>query len=552
MTLLNQHTPYCDSIQMALRLPCAAGRKLLTDSAFQKDHRLVVEGTATHAGLIINRRVYRPYRVKDAARSMYDPAPIPIVEGHMPTDWSAKDDCRGVGTIQLAQYVDTRRGRPEDAVITKWDGNPHVNSLGHLRYFGYIDDAEAIPRVLDQRLNRQSIGFYTDEMRDSITGIDLYSTEYDEWPEHVRMCQNEVDGKPVFMIPGQLCYYHLAFTDEPADPWAGIDAFKSAPSEIQETKGMFQLYAQDREDGLIYDMADPDAVRHFRKPLWAASFDFDQRRRGELGRIRQEKISAAASTTGGSPNPEPGSLPVPELSSQDGQEAPQASATADSAPATDTRATKPPETVPAAHDAADSARSEGDRKVPDNDEEVTMEKILELIRGLNQGSDKVVADIITGLNLDNEQIRSLEPIAKILKADSEAATAAQTKAVDEVMAQAKTESNRLAGELKGATDKLAELEAARKRQLVDRLYTVQVNLDAIKAAEIDTEDKVTAIKAELARQPADSLEFSLRSLERLQGVFITDTVSVISKKSGKGEAAAQESDKLPRFMKSRG
>ena len=551
MALLDPQIPFFDSVQMALRAPCAAGKKLLTDSAFQKDHRLVVEGVATHAGLIINRRCYRPYRVKDAARSMYDPAPVPIVVGHYPVDREAADDCRGVGTIQLAQYIDTRRGRPEDAVITKWDSNPQINSLGHLRYWGYIDDESAIPRVLDGRLNRQSVGFYTNEMCDSITGIDLYSAEVEEWPEHVLEQRSEVDGQLAYLIPGQLAYYHLAFTDEPADPWAGVDAFRSAPREIQETCGTFQLYAQDSEDGLMYDMANADSVRHFRRPLWAMGFDFAQRRDAELDRIRCEKLSAV-SNTGDSHKQEPGSLPAQELPSQDDQDACKEGAAADGAPSADTHAAGQTETVPAAPQATDSASSEGDREVPNIDEEATMDKILELIRGLGKGSDTAVTDIIAALAMTDEQIRSLEPVAKILTADSTAAEQAQTQAIESVKAEAKAETDRLAGELKAATDKLAEHEAARKSELVDRLFATQVELGGYKKAETDSEDKIKALKEELAKQPTDSLEFSLRSLERLrdkQGV--TDTVSIIPKKTGKG-GDREDDAKLPRFMKLNG
>ena len=548
MALINPQTPFFDSVQMALRAPCADGKKLLTDSAFQKDHRLVVEGVATHAGLIINRRCYRPYRVKDAARSMYDPAPVPIVIGHYPVDREAADDCRGVGTIQLAQYIDTRRGRPEDAVITKWDASPQINSLGHLRYWGYVDDEDAIPRVLDGRLNRQSVGFYTNEMRDSITGIDLYSTEVEEWPEHVLEQRSEVDGQMAYLVPGQLAYYHLAFTDEPADPWAGVDAFRSAPREIQETCGTFQLYAQDSEDGLMYDMASADSVRHFRKPLWAMSFDFAQRRDAELDRIRREKLSAV-SNTGDSHKQEPGSLPAQELPSQDDQDACKEGAAADGAPSADTHAAGQTETVPAAPQATDSASSEGDREVPNIDEEATMDKILELIRGLGKGSDTVVTDIIAALGLTDEQIRSLEPVAKILTADSEAAAQAQAQAIETVKAEAKAEADRLSGELKAATDKLTQHEAARKVELVDRLFATQVDLGGFKKAEIDGEDKIKALKEELAKQPTDSLEFSLRSLERLRDKqAIKDTVSVIPKKTGK-DGENDNDAKLPRFMK---
>lgn len=182
-----------------------------------------------------------------------------------------------------------------------------------------------------------------------------------------------------------------------------------------------------------------------------------------------------------------------------------------------------------------------------------MDKILELIRGLGQGSDKVLGDLIVALGMTDEQLRSLEPVAKILKTDSEAATAAQTKAVDEVKAQAKIETDRLTGELKAATDKLAEHEAKRKSQLVDRVYNIQVALDAFKAAEIDSEEKIKAIKDGLAQQSTDALEFSLQSLERLHGGPVSDTVSVIPKKSGKGEHGSDKDNATtPRFMKLRG
>lgn len=91
-----------------------------------------------------------------------------------------------------------------------------------------------------------------------------------------------------------------------------------------------------------------------------------------------------------------------------------------------------------------------------------------------------------------------------------------------------------------------------KAELVDRLFTTQVELGGYKKAEIDSEEKIKALKEELAKQPTDSLEFSLRSLERLRDKrSITDTVSIIPKKTGQGGDREEEA-KLPRFMKTRG
>lgn len=74
-----------------------------------------------------------------------------------------------------------------------------------------------------------------------------------------------------------------------------------------------------------------------------------------------------------------------------------------------------------------------------------MDKILELIRGLGQGSDTVVTDIIAALAMTDEQIRSLEPVAKILKADSTVAQQGLAQAIETVKAEAKTEADRLVG-----------------------------------------------------------------------------------------------------------
>lgn len=549
--LLDSSTPFSDSVLCTLRPPCAAGKRLLTDSAFQKDHRLVSEGTATHAGMIINRRVYRPYRVSAAARTMYDPAPIPFVVGHAPVDNATPADCRAVGTIQLAQYVDTRRGRPEDSVITKWDANAPADSLGHLRYWGHIDDPDTITRVLDGRLNRQSVGFYTDQMIDSVTGIDLYKAELEDWPSHVLERKNEVDGKLAFLVPGKLSYYHLAFTDEPADPWAGIDAFKTVPSEIQEAHGKFQIYAQDSEDHLIYDMSDPDAVKHFRKPIWALGFDFDARRAGEVDRIRKEKL-LAVSTTGDSHIQEPGSLPAPDLPSQDGPDAKHEADDPMGAASADTRDGAPTDTVPAVTDEANSIGSEGDREVPSIHEEATMDKILEMIKALGVATDRVVADLIVKLGLGEDQIRSLEPVAKILQTDAAAAEQGKTAAVEAAQAAAKTEVDRISGELKSTQDKVTAFETARQTEMVNRMYDAQVKLGIYKAAELDSEDKVKAIKADLAKQSTDSLEFSLRSLERIQGpTQKTEVTSTVPKRTG-AATSATDSDTTPRFMKNQG
>lgn len=183
-----------------------------------------------------------------------------------------------------------------------------------------------------------------------------------------------------------------------------------------------------------------------------------------------------------------------------------------------------------------------------------MDKILEQIRQLGKGDGQVVSDLIKALGVTDEQLRALEPVAKLLMTDSEAAEQAKTQAVDAAKNEAKVEIDRISGELKAATDKVAEFEQKRKNQAVDRLFETQKALGIVKPAEFDSEEKVKALKDELAKQSTDALEFSLGSLERLRGTGSgSDTASdsvVPKQKQTKGMEG--DSANTPRFLKING
>lgn len=270
--VLTPDTVLYDSATLTIRRPCAQGRRLLGDSGFRKDHQLVAMSTATHAGMLINRRVYRPSQLKPAARTFVEPSPKPVVVGHDAGSLFQQVDGRAVGKIVKAEYMDTSNGRPDDFVTTKWDYKKRP-PLGHVRVWQQIFDSDTIERIMDGRFNRQSIGFNARQMLDSISNVDLMTLSREDWPDHIVEGKAQVDQKLVYIIPQDMMFIHHAFTDEPADPWAGVDAFKVEPKQQTEGVGVVQFYAQDRGSGVLWDTCSADAMKNVYNPVWAVSID---------------------------------------------------------------------------------------------------------------------------------------------------------------------------------------------------------------------------------------------------------------------------------------
>lgn len=264
---LQTHT-FIDTVKIDVVAPSASGKKLLSDSGFQKDNELYVSGVATHAGILINRRLYRPSRLRGDGffgyKSMLEPVPNPIVIGHY------GDDGRSIGQVSKADFVDTSKGRPDDWYISQWEGDVGKLATGYIKVMDKIVDLDAIARILDGRLNRWSIGFRTNSMVSSIDGYDLLGDE--PYPEYLIEGKTEVDGKTVYFMPDKMSFYHRAYTDEPADPWAGVEKIHSSQEEVDsETHSNLQFWARDNATGGFVDMADPDVDKFFRKPVFPVS-----------------------------------------------------------------------------------------------------------------------------------------------------------------------------------------------------------------------------------------------------------------------------------------
>lgn len=214
-------------------------KAFLQDSIYTSSNSpLMVKIAATHSGLITrNNGFYMPDKMRDGATTFVQNYGKPVLLHHNSYDGDP------VGRVKHASYVDTSTGiikqdnkdylkdfiDPHVSFDTKVDlvdrlirdgllDDPSYDGVGYIELIAAITDKEAIQKIADNRYLTVSIGAETDAAVCSICKVD--------WAEAGDMCEHRpgeiYDGKPAFIIAGNLFYDEVSFVSTPADPHAKI------------------------------------------------------------------------------------------------------------------------------------------------------------------------------------------------------------------------------------------------------------------------------------------------------------------------------------------
>ena len=203
---------------------------------------LICEVDATHAGTLINNRIYPPEAMKKGIRTWTAPYKKPILTNHDDT----KDP---IGRVVAAKYLKTDRG-----ITDEKDWKPILREsegYGYQRLTVKITDAEAIKKILDGRYQTVSVRMSTDHCYCSICDTD--------WSAGEGPCEHtpgsKYEGKLAYMTTGDLSYREMSFVNIPADEYAGV---KEAIIADQKNTTEINLYANNDSEKVLSDLETGD------------------------------------------------------------------------------------------------------------------------------------------------------------------------------------------------------------------------------------------------------------------------------------------------------
>ena len=205
----------------------------------KKGYSLICEVNATHAGTIINNRIYPPDKMKRGIRSWTAPYKKPVLTNHDDT----KDP---IGRVISGKYLMTPKGLTDG---DNWKPILHESEgYGYQRLTVKITDPEAIRKILDGRYETVSVRMSTDSCKCSICGCD--------WSGSDGPCEHtpgtKYEGKLAYMTTGDLSYRELSFVNIPADEYAGV---KEAIIADERDAAEISLYANNDKEKVLSDMS---------------------------------------------------------------------------------------------------------------------------------------------------------------------------------------------------------------------------------------------------------------------------------------------------------
>lgn len=217
---------------------------------------LYVRMAATHAGVIINNRMYRPDKMRDGTNSFLDPHPKPILLHHKSVpNMMSGDVSDPIGRVVDARYIDSSNSLRDmlnsdksgisDAQIKRLDkvqqfvagklplkdaidvagwlindataGMDDYAGLGHIELTMRITDPDAVQKFADGRYLTGSVGAKTDAAICSICKQDWVVDGFCEHEPGMKY-----DDILCFMITGNLKYGEYSIVNMPADPYSQV------------------------------------------------------------------------------------------------------------------------------------------------------------------------------------------------------------------------------------------------------------------------------------------------------------------------------------------
>jgi hypothetical protein len=211
---------------------------ILSDSKkeVKNGYALVCEVNATHAGTLINNRIYPPDAMKKGIRTWTSPYKKPVLTNHDDT----KDP---IGRVISARYEKTPKGMDREdykPILRESEG------YGFQRLTVKITDPEAIQKILDGRYETVSVRMSTDHCFCSICNTDWSDGEPCEHTPG-----SKYDGKLAYMTTGDLSYRELSFVNIPADEYAGV---KEAIIAEHKDAAQVSVYANNDEEKVLADL----------------------------------------------------------------------------------------------------------------------------------------------------------------------------------------------------------------------------------------------------------------------------------------------------------
>jgi hypothetical protein len=240
-----KHLELIDSFPFKVKARDENKELVLSDSGAVKDKTsLICDIAATHAGTLINNRVYPPERMKKGIKTWTTPYKKPVLVNH-------NEDGPPIGRVMKAKYLKTPRGLEEKdykPVLKPSDG------------YGYVDltvkitDEDAIQKILDGRYETVSVRMSTDHAFCSICNTDWA----DEGPcDH--MPGKQYDKKLAYIVTGDLSYREVSFVNIPADEFAAVEGLKLDVGDGRDAEEVeIDVYANNAEDKILCNLNDED------------------------------------------------------------------------------------------------------------------------------------------------------------------------------------------------------------------------------------------------------------------------------------------------------
>jgi hypothetical protein len=217
--------------------------KVMSDSSdgLKKDYSLVCEIDATHAGTLINNRIYPPESMQKGVKSWTRPYKKPVLVNH-------DDTADPVGRVIKAKYTKTPRGLESNdykPVLKESDG------YGYMRLTVRVTDPSAMQKILDGRYETVSVRMSTNHAFCSICSTDWSA---DGPCEH--MPGQKYDGKLAYMTTGDLTYKEVSFVNIPADEYAGVKEALLVEARDQKKALDMSVYANSAEEKVLASLSD--------------------------------------------------------------------------------------------------------------------------------------------------------------------------------------------------------------------------------------------------------------------------------------------------------
>ncbi len=218
---------------------------IISDSGgIRKDYSLICEVNATHAGTLINNRIYPPESMKKGLKSWTKPYKKPVLVDH-------NDSSDPIGRVIKARYVKTPKGEIDEykPVLKQSDG------YGYQRLTIKITDPAAVQKILDGRYETVSVRMSTNHAFCSICNADWSDGPCEHAPG------KHYDKKLAYITTGDLMYREMSFVNAPADEFAGVkEAILKENDALDKEPVGISLYANNDEEKVLLGLGSKDDV----------------------------------------------------------------------------------------------------------------------------------------------------------------------------------------------------------------------------------------------------------------------------------------------------